>query len=508
MPYHLAMPPERTRRISTAPAGVHRPRTARGGARAALAALALCACSTGEADPGARHLLLISIDTLRADALSMYGNPRGTSPRLDAWAAEGAVFESAWTHSPKTAPAHMSMLTGLPPRVHEVGNLGTAGASSLSEDVSTLAEVLSEAGFLNAGFSGGGNVAGEMGFDRGYADWLDRPGPLASRLAQAYRWLETEALDHREDGGRWHLFFHTYHVHDPYLPGRAYLERFVDPDYGGELIGDREELERRIAEGDDRAPNAAPSKQLVSNFWRRFRHGNEADLAYLEDLYLAGVAEADQEFGRFLTRATERGLLDGALVVITSDHGEEFGEHGQVRHEQLWREVSHVPLVVRTPDGLGAGLRVPEPVRHVDLLPSVLALLGVPDWGPLGSPVRLGESWAGWLSGDPRGLERAVFAEHRSRREHDLDLWSLRVEDRAWHRAKHVSGVYDVTLDPDEQRPLEDPELWAVGERNAASERARLDLLAAQYAPADTEAVLDEARRAELEALGYLEEDE
>ena len=464
-----------------------------------LAGLTACGPEVPEAAPS---LLLMSFDTLRADALGAYGNELETSPNLDALAAEGVVFEQAFTHSPKTAPAHLSMLTGLYPRTHRVGNLQTAGDERLSPDVPTLAERLAAEGFRTAGFTDGGNITGRLGFDRGFERFTDRHVPFTTRLTDALRWIEDEG----SEAASWFAFVHTYAIHDPYLPAARFRDRFVSSGYQGELTGDREELERRIANGDDRAPNVSPGRKLVSNFWRRQALQSPEDYAYLHQLYLAGVAQADAEWGRFLRRFD--GLEDAAstFVVATSDHGEEFGEHGRTRHDQLYEEVLRVPLLLRAPDRLWAGRRVEFAVRHVDLVPSLLELLGIS--GPKAPGLIQGRSWAGALGqAAPLESDRPVFAEHRSLRDNDLDLWVLREGQRSVHLSREGRQAFELGEDPQERFALEREPDWAGPLALEVEQRiARLSAASAQLRVSKAVGATSERTQQELEMLGYMEE--
>jgi len=456
--------------------------------------LLACSCSNEAVSPDAQNLLLISVDTLRADALGSYGNPRGATPELDGWAARGVRFARAWSHSPKTAPSHMSMLTGLPPRVHGVGNLNTAGVRRLGPDTLTLAEILSARGIRSAGFSSGGNVKASLGFERGFELYEDQGQPLARKLASAEAWVEGLRA-----GERWFLFLHTYHVHDPYFPEPEDLARFADPEYSGEIVADRELLKAAIAAGDDRAPQMEGHDDLLANYWRRVDEEDERDIEHLENLYLAGVAGMDRLVGGFLERLEERGALNETLVVLTSDHGEEFREHGALRHDQLWRELLHVPLFLRLPGERAAGGVVGADVRHVDLVPSLLELLAVPHPAPAG----IGESWAGWLFDPELARSRPVHAEHRSRRDADLDLWTLRSEGWLLHQDRAGRGLFDTRADPREQTPLDSPAERLQLEDMRLRELGRLQALAERHGSGDG-VELDAETRAELEALGYL----
>ena len=384
-----------------------------------------------------------------------------------------------------------------------MGNLETAGEPRLSADVPTLAEWLVRAGFHTAGFTDGGNVTGSLGFERGFERFTDRHTPFDQRLGEVLAWLEDEAVD----ASRWFAFAHTYAVHDPYFSGARFRKRFVREGYQGDLIGDSKALAAVISAGDDRAPKVSPGRKLVANFWRRQDLDAPEDLTYLQELYLAGVAQADEQWGAFLKKFEQLEQAEETLLVATSDHGEEFGEHGRTRHDQLFEEILRVPLIVRVPGAEYAGSRIAAPVRHVDLVPSVLDLLGVSDG--VSASFFQGQSWAEWLVDGAPAQPRPVYAEHRSLTRNDLDLWVLRQGDRSAHLSRAGLEAFDLALDGAEQRPLAAEPLWlGEFERVAAEQRAELDKRSKQFAPAAGPKNSSARARSELEALGYMEEQE
>lgn len=454
----------------------------------------------------AKNLLLISIDTLRRDAIGAYGGTRNATPAIDVFAESAVTFDGAWTHSPKTAPAHMSMFTSLPPSAHGVGNLNTTGAQRLSDSIRTLPEVLQDAGFATGGFTGGGNAKGSLGFDRGFDAFDDTGEPLHEKIRRAEPWL----MEANASGQPWFCFLHTYHVHDPYFPPPKYLQRFASKDYDGPILSTKKAIRDAIEAGDDLAPNMEGHAKITWNYWYRVRERNPKDLAHLHDLYTAGVAHMDFILGAFLRRLIDAGIDENTVIVLTTDHGEEFGEHGQVRHEQLWAELAHVPLMVMLPDGRYGGTRIAEPVRHIDLLPSLLDLLDVEDV-PLssGGTPRLGRSWAGWLANGGAGDEelRSVIGEHRSGREAELDILSIREGPVLLYDDVGELGLFDRRTDPGELRPLDRPDEVARLRDLLERQREQFVALGATFARGGA-IELDAEQREQLEALGYLLEDD
>ncbi len=331
-------------------------------APAALAAAAvLCvagACAReAPAEPPPRwNVLLVSLDTCRADRLSCYGHPRAT-PAVDRLAREGVLFRDCVAQSTITAPSHLSILTG-----QHVARHGLGRNLPFPRPPYTLATVLGEAGWETAAFTGHGPLQASsidvLGFGT-VESWVGPPRAPLSRdldevLPGAVRWL-----DERGDAP-FFLFVHAFDPHCPYWPD----ERFREPAaawYEGPL-------DPRAMCGPDFAPLLADGtfgpdeKRLVS------------------DLYDAEVAAADAALGRFLVELDRRSLLADTLVVFTSDHGEVLGDHGRLGHGRMYEEELRVPLVLRFPGGRPVGV-VEAPVQHVDLVPTVLSALGlaVPD---------------------------------------------------------------------------------------------------------------------------------
>ncbi|MBM4246866.1 MAG: sulfatase [Deltaproteobacteria bacterium] len=305
------------------------------------------------------NVLLVSIDSLRADHLGSYGYPRDTSPAIDALAREGVLFENAISSAPWTVPAHMTLLTGLPPEVHDV----VTRRQKLAPDAVTLAEALAAAGYETAAFVSGPTVMAHFGFDQGFAlydesmvdaspqkigDVVTSPGLVDLVNGWLERW---------SDMGRaapFFVFLHMWDVHYDYVPPPEYVQRF-DPDYTGDI----------------------DTRHFESNP-RLHRDMSPRDLAHVIALYDGEIRFTDDHLARIFSRLRALGVLDETIVVVTSDHGDEFFEHGQKGHAKtLYEEVLHVPLVVRYPRRIAGGLRVAAPVRLMDVAPTILGLAGV-----------------------------------------------------------------------------------------------------------------------------------
>ena len=434
----------------------------------------------------ARNLVLISIDTLRADRLGCYGYQRDTTPHIDALAAGALLFSDATAAASNTAPSHMSMFTGLRPPVHGVFNVGVRKGEKetptlLSPAMTTLAEYLHAAGFATAALTDGGYLTKEMQFDRGYDRFERRPERVDAKVDAALASLAAADRSRRQ-----FLFVHTYEVHAPYVPPVEH-DLFTDPAYAGPL---REKLQTLRDSGRRIGP------QLASEFLPRADQISPDDLRFLSDLYDGGVHFVDAELGRLLDVLTSPPWSDDTAVILLSDHGEAFLEHGGVSHAELHSNVTHVPLIVRAP-GLPPGRR-DEPVAGVDVLPTALALVGLPvpsvcDGVSLLDPPPRDRLIASYNDNPDTGggvtLRRGGLQLLRN--------WSV----MPW-------ALYDVAADPGQQRPLpadrrEAQALAALAEKLAAEQQR----LAALLGRGEAQGELSAETLEQLEALGYIGKD-
>lgn len=345
--------------------------------------------------PGRFNLLVVLVDTLRADHLACYGYSRDTSPTIDGLAAEGILFEECLAPAPWTIASTATLLTGLEPFAH---GFVRPEFAPLAPAAVTIAEVLRDRGYRTAGFSGNMLISELSGFDQGFSPLhTDVWGKAPTLNAGAIPWL-------RENGprGRFFLYMHYFDPHDPYDDPeglwRSYAGLAPGAPAGEERCrnGDIEEAFQSMRDGEDPGLTAADKVRLV-------------------DRYDGEIRFVDGEIGKLLAEVRALGLEDETVVVFTSDHGEQFFEHGGMKHgSSLFREELHVPLVFRVPGGR-KGERRPERVGLVDVFPTVLGLLGIDAPGPvdgrdvLGSPpdpgrLAFSETSHGWATLD--GLQK------------------------------------------------------------------------------------------------------
>jgi len=439
----------------------------------ALAAVLGCA---GEPPEPARNLLLITLDTLRADHLGVYGYDRPTSPNLDAFASGATVFEDVTCSMPTTLPSHISIFTGLRPSEHGVRRNG----QSPDRDLVTIFDLLRQRGAATAAVIASQAVGRKYLKGMGLDEVLF-PGSKRLYQTQAERVTDRAAawLDGHHESP-FALWVHYYDTHEPYAPGAPFA-RLFDRGYEGDLP-DRLETVTLVGFND------LPDDERLS----------AADLAHVSDLYDAEIAYLDFHLGRLLTKVADLGRLDDTLVVIVGDHGQSLGDNSFFGHGlRLLEPVVQVPLVVRLP-GSDRGRRVVAPVETVDLLPTVVELLAL---GEL--PDVAGRSLVPFLAGGSLPSRPFRLIERRTYKDRP-EVRALALHGGAW------KAVYYRDLDGSEQHLLGRRATGLDGRNlfTAESEEAQwLDsaLTAFDAARDGTAEELDDEERRMLRSLGYLD---
>jgi arylsulfatase A-like enzyme len=476
----------------------------------AAGTLAATGCTGRTAHP---NVILLVLDTVRRDHLSCYGYERDTSPVLGALASEGLLFESALAPAPWTLPSHASMFTGLPPARH----LAHHEHPILDESSVTLAERLAEIGYETAGFCNNPWLTDRTGMTQGFQIFVEpwrtqvskgkfnlnifvdpdkhgfQDAGAGATLAEIRAWA-----DARDASRPFFLFVNLIEAHSAYDPPPGFRNKFTSV-----------RLSRRDA-------------QAINLNFTSLAHAGRLSRRLLQtarDLYDGEIAYLDAWLDRFLSFLRERDLLDSSLLIVTSDHGEGFGEHRLcetplVDHQlNLHDEVLAVPLVLRFPEGFGPrgsrGARVATPVSLLDIPPTVLEVVGA------GAPSDLpGISLA---SGEPPP-DRPIASEYYRPLVH-LDLLREVIPDEARVTCladRRVASVrrgarkvilssngeellYDLGEDPGEERPIAGGE---GGDRLRAEARTLLNAMERSFDEPPPELGL--AQKEALRALGYL----
>ncbi len=301
-----------------------------------------------------RNVVLISIDTLRPDHLSCYGYKRRTSPSLDALARDSALFEETYASSPWTLPSHVSLFTSLSGITHQVYEF----RDRIDPGLTMLAEVLRRNNFFCSAFTGSGYVDSVYGFSKGFDVYRESEGlttlkDSAEQVSQAAsRWLGRNAAK------SFFLFVHTYQVHTPYS---------CPPPYNTAFLGENPRW-RRL--------NLLNYLGGISGI---FKPLPEQERQNIIDLYDGEISYVDDKLIKpLLEKLKELGLYDRTMIVLTSDHGEEFFEHGSWMHGQdLYEEALRVPLIIKFPGSKYRGERIPSRVRLIDVMPTILEELAI-----------------------------------------------------------------------------------------------------------------------------------
>ncbi len=321
-----------------------------------LVVLAILTCAR-EPKP---NVVIVTIDTLRADHLSCYGYSKPTSPRIDDFAGRAILFEKAFSQAPQTLPSHASIFTGLHPRHHK----SITHESPLADDVTTLAEILKHKDYETAAFISSHALDSKYNLTQGFNTYweIQREYSVPERQ-NAHHWgkdLTTDAVlrwlkEHHSD--RFFLWVHWFHPHRPYNPPEDYRTRFAGP-----------------YEGD-----ANSSPDFIITVWQNKIELADEDVAYLRGCYDGEVAFTDYQVGRLLDELTSLGLMNNTIIILTSDHGEILYEHEYYFGHDigLYDECLWVPLIFYGPGILDEHKRIDKPVETIDIMPTVLDLLEI-----------------------------------------------------------------------------------------------------------------------------------
>jgi arylsulfatase len=445
-----------------------------------LAGCLLWMACTPSMPPPPDLIIVIAVDTLRADHLGAYGHTRPTSPAIDRWIQSGRLYELALAPSPWTLPSFASLLTGQIPARHAAGEIidpaGARNVLKLDSGVRTLPEVLRENGFSTGAIANNVFLAPQFGLHRGFDhyDFVFRSEETTRRADEvtdrALRWIDLRESDSV------FLFVHYMDAHMNYDAPPGFRGRFT-----AEFQG-----ETRL-------------RHPVDQLWE-IRSGalalSDVDRQFVAAAYDEEIAFLDAQIERLRAGLEERGLLERALIVLTSDHGEELFEHGGFEHgHALWQEVVRVPLVFWGP--MVAPGREQQPVSLIDIAPTLLDVAGIPI--PEGvEGISLGANLR-----DAEPIPQRTFT-------FELPLWGpKRIGALRWpHKFESLPDsdrhrLFDLDADP-EERDNVGPRRPAIRERLRTELTTRLETARALRGP-PKQADVDEETETMLRSLGYIE---
>ena len=411
--------------------------------------LCVTGCGKGEKEKKKEqpNIILISLDTLRADHLRCYGYDREISPAIDSMAAKGVLFEKVYAQSNWTLPSHVSIFSSLYPSTHGV----LEKTSKIPEKTILLPQILKKEGYRTVSFNAGGFVSATFGFDRGFDVYEEIPkstGNMENICDQAIRWIR------ENHGEKFFMFLHTYEVHKPYAPPDLYEQNYIPlAEVAFEKLknilykilndesldfSDYELLIARRVRGElvdfvnkVYDENEAEIKQKFSiskeEYLTKLKSTGKAYLEHIRDIYEywhekkeeaigykyilehydTEIIFADDQIKRLLNLLEEMELKENTLIILTSDHGEEFFDHRNSGHAiHCYNEVIQVPLIFYYPGHLPEGLRIETNTALIDIPPTILDLIGVQ-----GPEAFEGISLLPAIAGEEGG-SRILFSEH------------------------------------------------------------------------------------------------
>lgn len=375
------------------------------------------------------NVILISIDTLRADHLGVYGYKKNISPNIDNFAKKAIIFEKSYSQSHVTAPSHMSIMTSLYPSLHGICNFEETSNlcnNGLDKNITTLAQILKSFNYSTIAFTGGGHVSDLLGFNKGF-DIYNNHNFIYDNLELNESYNPFDILKKLTNNTKFFLFFHTYKVHDPYFPSEQTINKFCK-NYNRTVIDSYKKLNVEVIAKLQEYPNSEFSQdvfdqleiiiQYTNNsnlsqeltyylslnfskenilnisriFEKYYANGNliklptvirrelvfdfsEKDLKYLKCLYDSEIYEMDLVLGRLFYWLNKSKYSNNTIIVFTSDHGEEFFDHGDFLHEKYYNEIINVPLIMKIPRFNNK--RISLIVRSIDIFPTILDVLGI-----------------------------------------------------------------------------------------------------------------------------------
>lgn len=372
----------------------------------------------------AKNVIVVMVDTLRADHVAAYGKTDTRAPALDAFAKAGVVFERFSAVEDWTKPSCATMLTGLYPVTHQTETDG----AKLPDNVPMVTEEMQKLGIKTGGFVANGYVSGKFGFEKGWDSYTNyirenKRTEAENVFRDAHAWIQKR----KQAGERFYAYVQTIDPHVPYDPPEELISLY-DKEYGGTI----------------RPRNTA---QLLEDIKKGKFKPTAEDKERVHALYQGEITYHDKWFDDFLKKLDKQGLLEETLIVVVSDHGEEFWDHGSVGHgHQIHQELIHVPYIMHWKGTLEAGKRIAENHDHTCLVPTLFDAMDLKAPAYLEGQSVLGVAMGGHLPGPKAG-----FSTHQGDRE---AVWSGR--HKLLMRGPASTHLYDLEADPHCQKNLED----------------------------------------------------
>jgi arylsulfatase A-like enzyme len=418
-------------------------------------------------------VILISIDALRADHLGCYGYQRETSPSIDRFSQDAVLFGNCMVQGTSTLISHASLFTSLIPLHHGASFRYKIG---LPEEAQTIAEILRENGYTTISFNDGGQISDKFGMGQGFDLYESRPENkdikdlnFRSIVDKSISWMEKNA------DKKFFMFLHTYETHQPLTPKQEYLNLF-ESDYEGSL-------------------GPIITNELIRKLYLGEIQLDDEDKKHIINAYDAEVRSVDDAFGILTDFMKETNLYDNTIIILTSDHGEEYDEHGKIgmHAHSLFNELLHVPFIMKLGSSKLAGESVDTPVGSIDISPTILDILRMP-----GFDIAEGISLLSLMIGKDKVREGFLFAQRDHPQEYtDPKFWAIMNE--RWKL--YNNRLYDLKNDPGEYVDVSEdhPEL------KESLAKIALEFMAAKPGDYNKEKMeLDEELKKRLRSLGYI----
>ncbi len=418
------------------------------------------------------NIILISIDSLRADHLSCYGYRRNTSPNIDQLASQGILFKNGFSQATWTLPSHASIFLSQYVWRHKVNNQN----KRLGNSCATLAEILKDRDYATCAFVSGGFLSSKFGFGRGFEVYRSgRARGIASFIDKLFNWLESVR------DRRFFLFIHTMDIHEPYNPPSPYFNLYTNGYSKGNLLKTSKGIEVKGLNASKLTPE---------------------EIDYIIAVYDGGINYVDEQLGKIFEKLDQLGIDDNTIIILTADHGEAFGEHGKLSHgHKPYIELVHVPLIMKGP-GMPRNRIYENFVQHIDILPTILEILNIPQRKEMQGRSLLSLIKNFEIQESPKTYSWALYRE--SLLPPKPPSISLRTKEWTYIMTKkRPDELYDRINDPKEQNNI-------IEKRSLIAQKLKEELksfitLTTEAKPQVTEKVdIDEELKEQLKSLGYL----
>lgn len=454
----------------------------------------------GRESEGPFPIILVSLDTVRADAVSGFGAKDSQTPALLQFGKEGIRFTTAISASHFTSASHATLLTGYSPYVHGTAMTATK-SSAIPPSMPTLGTILQKAGYYTAGFTDAGQMTADAGFHRGFDMFKSEASGIVEKLPDIRQFIQN-CKDRP-----FFLFVHSYRAHEPYRPAARTVTELLRDYHGVFAEGVREAA--KVSPSGGLEPGETQKKIMALLSYTKAT--TDAEKSYFRRIYDSGVAGADDEVAELFKLLKETNVYDRSLIIVTSDHGEAFFEHGNVSHRDIYDECIRVPLIFRLPGARHAGKVVEATFPAVNLAPTALELLNVVHGLEFeGKSIARGIE-SGAIEEEPAHIQWRMHRDDRIPQGFGVRTRNAKLTEKfipvSGNEPRVESNFFDLVSDPGEKSDLYASTPEKARELKELLQNARPGWQSARkkYLPNGAKVVnLDEDTVGQLQAIGYV----